>query len=177
MELLTSIEGCVLRPWRVEDRPSLVKHADNRRVWRNLTDLFPSPYTLADADAWIELANARSSNLHLAVVLNGEAIGGIGVIPGSGIHCYTGKFGYWLGELHWGKGIATSAARTMVDHVLSETELVRLEAPVFAWNPASGRVLVKVGFVLEGIRRREVFKDGEFTDTLMYALVREKVTE
>ena len=177
MEIVTSIEGCVLRPWCAEDRLSLVKHANNRRVWRNLTDTFPSPYTLADADAWIGLASARSTSLHLAVVLNGEAIGGIGVIVGTGNDCYTGKFGYWLGEMHWEKGIATSAARAMVHHVLSETDLVRLEAPVFAWNPASGRVLVKVGFVLEGIHRRKIFKDGEIIDTIMYALVRERGNE
>ena len=49
-----------------------------------------------------------------------------------------------------------------------QTDFARLEAPVFAWNPASMRVLQKVGFERESLRRRSVFKDGKLIDSALY---------
>jgi hypothetical protein len=43
---------CVVRDWRRGDKAALVRHANNRKVWRNLTHAFPHPYTEGDADAW-----------------------------------------------------------------------------------------------------------------------------
>jgi ribosomal-protein-alanine N-acetyltransferase len=173
MMLATPMRDVKLRAWASTDRLDLVKHGNNRKVWRNLTDVFPSPYTLDDADAWIARAGSTSAQLHLAIEFGGEAVGGIGVVARDGNHRLTGRFGYWLGEACWGRGIATAAALAMSRHVLATRELVRLEAPVFAWNPASARVLEKVGFTLEGVHRRSMCKDGVVIDTLMYALIRE----
>jgi ribosomal-protein-alanine N-acetyltransferase len=173
VQLATSRANCILRQWRVEDKASLVRHANNRSVWRNLTHMFPHPYTPEDAEAWVSVANEPSSSLHLAIVFEGEAVGGIGAIAGQGIFQRTAQFGYWLGEEHWHKGFATAAARAMVTHLRSISTFERLEAPVFAWNPRSMHVLEKVGFVREGLLRRSVFKDGELIDSVMYALVTE----
>jgi [ribosomal protein S5]-alanine N-acetyltransferase len=150
-----------------------VSNANNRNVWRNLTERFPHPYAEADAEAWIAIANQAEPSIHLAIEFEAAAVGGIGVIAGEGITRHTAQFGYWLGETYWGKGIATAAARAMVVHVFSSARFVRLEAPVFAWNPASMRVLEKVGFVREGVLRKSVFKDGQFSDSVMYALLRD----
>src|SRR5439155_1416489 len=68
----------ILRPWRVGDEASLVRHANNRRVWRNLSRL-PHPYTTADAHAWIARASAQSPVTDFAITVDGEAVGGIGV--------------------------------------------------------------------------------------------------
>lgn len=172
MLIQTNRPSCCLRPWTKEDIPALLHNANNRKVWRNLTDAFPHPYTEAAADQWISLANQEAPSIHLAIDLDGGAIGAIGIIAGQGIARHTGLFGYWLGEAHWGKGIATSAALAMRDYALSASLFERLEAQVFAWNPASMRVLEKVGFVREGVHKRSVFKDGQFTDGVTYALVK-----
>lgn len=148
-------------------------HANNSNVWRNLTEMFPHPYTEANAEAWFSIAAQHGPSIHLAIDFQGEAIGGVGVIAGEGIGRHTGQFGYWLGEAHWGKGIATSAARAMSTYALSGSHIFRLEAPVFAWNPSSMRVLEKVGFSREGVLRKSVFKDGQLIDSIMYALVRD----
>lgn len=172
MFIQTNHPGCCLRPWMTDDKPALVHNANNRKVWRNLADIFPHPYTEADADFWIDLANQAAPSIHLAIELDGIAVGGIGIIVGEGIARYTGKFGYWLGEDYWGRGIATAAARAMCDYAFFGPQFVRLEAQVFAWNPASMRVLEKTGFVREGVHKRSVFKDGQFTDGVMYALIK-----
>ena len=169
MVIPTSDPNCILRPWREGDQEALVLHANNRKVWRNLTHTFPHPYTLADAEHWLSIANSDPRSLHLAIELQGKAIGGVGAIAGTGISAATADFGYWLGESLWGRGLATAAASAFKEHLLQSKRFARLQAPVFAWNPASMRVLEKVGFVREGVLRNSVTKDGELIDSVMYA--------
>ena len=173
MLLRTDLPSCTLRPWQSEDKAALVRKANNRKIWRNLTEMFPHPYTETDADYWLTFGNQAAPSIHYAIEFEGEAAGGIGVIASEGIACHTGQFGYWLGEKYWGKGIATAAARAMVAHVFSGSKFVRLEPPVFEWNPPSMRVLEKVGFVREGVLRKSVFKDGQLISSVMYAHVRD----
>src|SRR5262245_29471516 len=116
MRLATENPSVALRRWAKPDLDSLVRHANNRLVWRNLLDAFPHPYTQADASWWIEHANAASEDVHLAIEVAGEAVGGISYSGKQGNHRYTANFGYWLGQAHWGKGIATAAARAMKTH-------------------------------------------------------------
>lgn len=171
MRLGTEIPGCALRPWRPGDKDDLLRNADNRKVWRNLMDRFPHPYTGADADAWLQGAQRPGRSVHLAVEVDGHAAGGIGAIAQEENYRATARFGYWLGEPYWGKGIATAASRAMVAHLAEGRRFARLEAPVFEWNPQSMRVLEKAGFVREGTLRRSVTKDGQLIDCVLYALV------
>ena len=165
-------EKCRVRNWRLSDKPSLLRLADNRNVARNLAHRFPHPYTEADADAWFVLLANTPQPTHWAIDVDGEAVGGIGIDVGEGIYSRTARFGYWLGEPFWGQGIMTAAVRATSDFVLDHFGLVRLEAPVFEWNPASMRVLEKCGFVREGVQRKGVFKEGQIIDAVVYARVR-----
>jgi RimJ/RimL family protein N-acetyltransferase len=171
MYLPTKIADCILRPWCLDDKAALLQHANNRKIWLNLTEMFPHPYTEADADWWLSFASSPSSSIHLAIEVGGQAVGGIGVIAGEGIGQYTGKFGYWLGESLWGRGIATASASALAEHAFTQPQFVRLEAPVLAWNFASMRVLEKAGFTKEGILRKSAFKDNQLTDVIMYARI------
>jgi RimJ/RimL family protein N-acetyltransferase len=163
---------CIVRDWSIRDKASLVRVANNRNVWRNLTDRFPHPYTDADADFWFALQGKTAQPTHWAIEVEGQAVGGIGVELGEGVHAKSGHFGYWLGEPYWGRGIMTAAVRATSEHVFDRFDVVRLEAPVFEWNPASMRVLEKCGFIREGLLRRSVLKDGQLIDTVLYARVR-----
>ena len=84
MELRTELNACVLRPWAPPDKPNLARFANSRAVWRNLLDSFPHPYTEADADDWIAHTRANPG-LHFAIEIEGEALGGIGIIPQTGL--------------------------------------------------------------------------------------------
>jgi RimJ/RimL family protein N-acetyltransferase len=161
----------ILRGWQDEDRDSLVAHANNRNVWRNLKDRFPHPYADKDADAWLALARAQPDWLNWAVVVDGAAVGCIGLQPQADVHASTAHIGYWLGEPFWGRGIMTAAVSAIADHAFSPLGFKRIETPVFAWNPASMRVLEKCGFVREGVMAKSVFKDGELIDSMLYARV------
>ncbi|HEV8474320.1 MAG TPA: GNAT family protein [Methylomirabilota bacterium] len=170
MEIVLS--RCTLRRWRAGDEASLVRHANNRNVWRNLSRL-PHPYTAADADAWICRASAQTTVTDFAIVVDGAAVGGIGVERGHDVFYRSAEIGYWLGEAYWGRGIATEALRAVTEYAFESFNLCRLEAGVFEWNGASMRVLEKAGYALEGRRRRAITKDGLTVDRLVYALVRD----
>lgn len=163
---------CTLRPWRAGDEPSLVRHADNPNVSRNLKDRFPYPYTAADAADWIRHAGSQTPSRSLAIVVDGAAVGGIGIELGTDVFRRSAEIGYWLGEAYWGRGIATEALRAMTEYAFAHFDICRLEAGVFDWNPASARVLEKNGYVLEGRARLGVIKDGRMGDRLLYALIR-----
>lgn len=176
MRVSTENPKVILRPWTSGDYGSLVRYGNNRNVWRNLTDMFPHPYTHADAVAWVAIAGAPSPSIHLAIDLSGEAIGGAGVVAQEeGIGFHTGLFGYWLGQPHWGQGIATAVARALKAHAFAANpRFNRLEAQVLAWNTPSMRVLEKAGFQREGILRKRALKDAELVDCVMYAAIRDE---
>ena len=171
MHIPTSLDAVVLRPWAPEDVEQLVAQANDRAVWRNLLAGFPHPYTSDDANFWVKHAAQAAPSVHLCVQVEGAVAGGIGVMVGTGTEEKTGQFGYWLGRAYWGRGIATVAAAAMLQHAVKHLPVVRLQAPVFSWNPQSMRVLEKVGFQREAVLRKSVYKDGEVIDSVLYAYV------
>ena len=164
-----TLKHCSVREWRPTDADSLVLHANNIKVWRNLHDAFPFPYTRADAEAWIQ----QSAPNHFAIAVDGAAVGGIGLHPGTDEHRRTATIGYWLGEAFWGRGIATEVLRAVTKYAFATFDFVRLEAHVFEWNLASARVLEKVGYTREARLRKRVTKEGRTVDSFLYALIRE----
>jgi RimJ/RimL family protein N-acetyltransferase len=164
--------GYIIRDWAPSDEAAIVKYADNRKIWLNLDDRFPHPYTAADAREWIALSN-REPVTNFAIATEKEAVGGIGLRLLEGIFLRSAELGYWLGEPYWGKGIASAAVPVVVDFGFRELDLVRLQALVFARNTASAHVLEKCGFRLEGRLVKGIYKNGENIDGLMYARLRD----
>ena len=93
-----------IRDWAPADEAALVKYADNRRVWINLDDIFPHPYTPADARAWIEVSAGKPVT-NFAIATDEEAIGGIGSETEDSMFRRSAEVGYWLGEPFWGRGL------------------------------------------------------------------------
>jgi len=162
----------ILRPWHLDDAPSLVAQANNRNIWRNMRDGFPHPYTTADADRWLVVANKYDPPQNFAIILQGTAVGGIGLLLKEDVYRRSAEVGYWLGEAFWGQGIMSEVLPLLVDYAFSRFDICRMYAGIFAWNPASGRVLEKAGFQREARLRSAVTKDGATTDELIYALIR-----
>jgi [ribosomal protein S5]-alanine N-acetyltransferase len=170
MEL--ELPGCRVRSWRAGDEPSLARHADNERLWRNVRDQFPHPYTLADATAWVAGASGARPETQFAIEVDGEAAGGIGLFLQEDVARYSAELGYWLGEAYWGRGIMTGVVRGFTEHAFRTFDLCRIYAIVFEWNPASRRVLEKAGYELEGRMHRAAVKQGQVLDQFLYATVR-----
>ena len=167
------LNNSVIRSYRKGDEVSIVCHANNRNIWRNLTDRFPHPYTLEDARHWIEAATAQLPETHFAITINDEVIGGIGLELKDGNFRRTAEIGYWLGEDFWGRGIVTDAVRALTAWAFENLDVVRIYAGVYDYNAASMRVLEKAGYTFEARLRKHVTKDGQTFDDLIYATVRE----
>ena len=163
---------CTLRPFRPADAPSLARHANNRRVWRNLRDAFPHPYTPADAEWYIARVAGQSPVTTFAVDVGGEAVGGMGFKLGTDVERFSAELGYWLGEAHWGRGVTTAAVAAVTAYAFRDLGLLRVFALPFARNLASARVLERAGYQLEGTLRRSAVKDGEVLDQRLYAALR-----
>jgi RimJ/RimL family protein N-acetyltransferase len=165
------IGNFIIRDWKIEDAPSIAKYANNRKIWMNLRDAFPHPYSLHDAEAFISRV-VKSDQAHLfAIATQSEAIGGIGFVPGKDVHRYTAELGYWLAEPFWGKGIMTQAVRSLAAYAMHDLRLHRLYAEPYSTNPASMRVLEKAGFICEGRLRSNAFKDGKVLDQFIYSVI------
>jgi RimJ/RimL family protein N-acetyltransferase len=165
----------VIRDWQREDAVSIVSYAGNKKIWINLRDAFPHPYTMADAEAFLFRAMRMQPRTYFAIASDSECIGSIGLMAGIDVHRFTAELGYWLAESFWGNGIMTAAVRALSEYAFVELGFHRIFAEPYVTNAASARVLEKAGFTLEGIMKATVFKDGRILDQYLYAKVNEGV--
>jgi RimJ/RimL family protein N-acetyltransferase len=168
-EMKLTLEQCTIRPWRLDDADSLARHANNRKVWLGLRDLFPHPYTIQDAQEFLQRAVSEQPEMTFCIEIDGAAVGGIGVHPGQDVHRQTAELGYWLSQEFWGRGIMTEAVAAFTDFCFEKFQPRRIYAEPFANNLASARVLEKAGFAFEGRLKNNVLKDGKLLDSLLYA--------
>jgi len=163
------LERCTIRRWQMGDASALAKHANNRRVWLGLRDLFPHPYSIEHANEFLQRVTTKEPPTEFCMDIDGAAVGGIGIRIGEDVHCYTAELGYWLSQDFWGHGIASEAVPAVTEYCFENFPLRRIYAEPYATNPASARVLEKAGFALEGRLKNNVFKDGQVLDSLLYA--------
>ena len=115
--------------------------------------------------------------LNVAIEVEGQAVGDMGVMFKDDVYRRSAEIGYWLGEAYWNRGLASRAVAALSDYVFAHFDIVRLYANVFAPNRASARVLEKAGYTFEARLRQSVFKDGQTLDELVYARLRSSEEE
>ena len=138
-------ERLLLRPGWIEDAPALFRAISDEHVIRNLANA-PWPYHLTDAEAFLARERAADEPTMLIFLRTTEAPELIGAI-GFGRKSEGGiELGYWLSRPHWGRGYATEAGKAVIAAARDSLRMKRIEAGHFLDNPASGRVLEKLGF-------------------------------
>jgi ribosomal-protein-alanine N-acetyltransferase len=164
-------ERVTLRAWRSSDATALARHANNPNIARQLRDRFPHPYTIADARQFIQAGSGARPTTMFAMIVDGEAVGGIGFFPGADVERFAAEIGYWLSESYWGRGITVEAIRLMSEYAFEVCNMLRLFALPFADNSQSLRVLEKAGYTREALLRSSSVKYGQVRDQALYALV------
>jgi ribosomal-protein-alanine N-acetyltransferase len=165
---------CAVREWRLADARILARHSKDHRVRRSLGDEFWAPSTLYAAARFILWMRSMRPPTCFAITAGDEPVGGIGYRLRDGLGRSGAEIGYWVSVSWWGRGIATAALKAITAHAFrSWPELGRLYALCSAGNPASARVLQKVGYRLEGRLRRSAPQNGIPVDQLLYAILRE----
>jgi RimJ/RimL family protein N-acetyltransferase len=143
-------ERLLLRPGWAEDAPALFHAIRDEGIVRNLASA-PWPYRFEDAEAFLRTERRAGEPSFLVFRRSAgepELIGTVGFGRRPSGEC---EFGYWIARAHWGRGYATEAGRAALDLARSSLRLKRLSAGHFLDNPASGRVLEKLGFRPTGI--------------------------
>ncbi len=171
------LEKAILRPWETGDVNSIVKYANNKKVWRNLRDAFPFPYTIEHGKHWINIAINDKENYHFTIAINNEASGAITISRKQDVYKLSAEIGYWLGEPFWGQGIVTEAVQKLSDYVLMHSDIKRISTGIYEWNAPSMRVLEKAGFFKEARLQKSIFKDGQLVDEVIYSRLYPNIVE
>lgn len=166
-----------LRGWLSSDAQSLCENANNVKIYNNLRNRFPSPYTMDDAKEYIASCKQGEGRTHIirAVEVDGKAVGSVGVFFKDDVCCKSAELGYWIGEEYWNNGIMTEAVEQLCEFVFENYDIARIFAEPFAANIGSRRVLEKAGFEFEGLLKNSVFKNGKLIDSCMYALLSDSI--
>jgi len=161
-----------IRSFRESDADSIARYANNRKIWLNLRDAFPHPYTVQDGSDFIEMVSTRKIETTFAISIGDAAVGSIGFGLHSDVERKTAEIGYWLGEPFWNRGIMTEVLRTITEYAFDTHQLTRIFALPFEWNHPSMRVLEKTGYTLEGRMKKSAIKDNKIIDQMLYAKTR-----
>lgn len=199
-EPILTLEYVVLRPLTLADAPFAATLANDWEIAKNMRNTFPHPYELHHAEWFIANPasklhpvvlllppsagdtttteaedDVRKVPLHYAIVRRADDayMGTLGLKPGADVDARTMELGYWLGREFWGKGYVSEAVRGFTKWAFETfPQLLRLEASVHEGNVASTRVLVKVGFQPEGVRRKAIWKADQALDLAIFGMLR-----
>ena len=160
----------ILRDFNQTDIPLLLNYLNNSKVTQYITASIPQPYTNDDALWWIN--EGSQSEFIKAIEVNGVFVGCISATIGNFEYNRSAELGYWLGEDHWGQGIATKAVKVFSQELFKNTQLMRLFVSVVNENKASIRVLEKNNFVYEGLLRNASYKNGQFFDECVLSKIK-----
>jgi RimJ/RimL family protein N-acetyltransferase len=161
-----------LRPINKSDSDKLAELCNNKKIWDNLRDFIPFPYTTEDAADYIGYCQNEDPQQSFAIEFNNQFAGIIGLIIQPDVYRLSAEIGYWIGEPFWGKGIATKAVKLITEYGFNTLGLVRIHTGVFDFNKPSQRVLEKAGFKLEGIFEKSVIKNNKICNEYRYALIK-----
>jgi RimJ/RimL family protein N-acetyltransferase len=173
MEIL--FEGIILRPWTLNDAADLAVIADNKKIADNLRDGLPFPYTLKDAQDWLNLILPENyPPRFFAITIDKQVVGSIGIVSKTDIYRKNFEVGFFICENFWGRGIMTKAIKAAVSYSFSSFDIERVYAEVFSDNIASRRALEKAGLKHEATLRRNIIKNGIIKDSCIYSILRKE---
>lgn len=174
MSLITS--RLLLRSFQLSDAPRVAFLAGDFDIAR-MTSSIPHPYEEEMAIQWIQSHNDQylsNTAVHFAILLRESnlLIGAIGLeLDGQN---QSAELGYWIGKPYWNQGYATEAAQAVLAYGFRELGLNRVQARHFTKNPASGRVMQKIGMTYEGTLRQSIYRFGCFEDAALYSILRQE---
>ncbi len=169
-------ERLVLRPLTQSDAQALSRLVGRREI-ADTTISIPHPYSEEQAQQWIAetadlFAKTKSVVFCMELKDGGNLAGTIGLRDIDDEHSQA-ELGFWVAVECWGQGYATEAARAVVGFGFEQLGLNRVYAHHMVRNPASGRVLAKIGMKREGLLRQRVRKWGVFEDVVLLAMLRQ----
>jgi len=175
-------ERLVLRALSQDDAQTVARLAGRREI-THTTISIPHPCSVKQAQQWIathagQQDSSKETAFGITTKADGQLIGVVGLREIDTEHAQA-EIGCWIGVEWWGNGYAAEAAKTVIDYAFQELKLNRIYGHYMVRNPASGRVLAKIGMKPEGLLRQRVRKWGVFEDVVLMAIIQDdwKTTE
>ncbi|WDV44204.1 GNAT family N-acetyltransferase [Clostridiaceae bacterium M8S5] len=165
----------ILRLFEEKDAKTVTELCNNYNLYKSTLNL-PYPYTEECALIWIKnhKSNFINNKLYEMAIIDKETGTLYGCISLSNNKNFgRGELAYWIGEKFWGNGYATESSKAMIEFAFKVKGMHKVFARYFASNPASGRVMEKVGMIKEGILKEHIIKEGRYKDLIYYGIVNE----
>ncbi|MEZ4703362.1 MAG: GNAT family N-acetyltransferase [Rhodothermales bacterium] len=165
----------LLRGFTRDDAADVERLAGSEAVARGT--FLPYPYKASHAEAWIrhqeeDYLAGKLTNFAIVHRETSHLMGSIGLMIEPAYH--HAQLGYWLGVTYWGMGYATEAAHAAVRYGFNDLGLNRIYAAHFSSNPASGKILVKIGMRHEGCQRQHYLRFNRFEDAELYGILKQE---
>jgi RimJ/RimL family protein N-acetyltransferase len=161
-----------LRPLHANDAEAVARLLNNKKIWDNLRDFVPHPYSVEHAVAFIEFAKQHDPQMIFAIDFEGEFCGVISLVAQPDVYRRTAEIGYWIGEPFWNKGIATKAVKLITDYGLHQLDLIRIHTGIYEYNTASMKVLEKCGYKKDGVFEKAIIKNGNIVNEHRYSIIK-----
>jgi RimJ/RimL family protein N-acetyltransferase len=166
-------ERLILRRFVASDAEVVERLLNDREIASN-TRSIDYPYPPGAAIIWIELHQAKwdSGKSTVFAIRSRETdqlLGGIGLEIEKSDH--RAELGYWIGREFWNQGYCSEAAKAILEYGFDELGLHRIHSHYLTRNPASGRVMEKIGMKREGLLRGHARKWGVFEDVILYGIL------
>lgn len=166
----------LLRKFKLSDAEMVTDLCNNYQIFINTLSL-PYPYTKECAKTWIQghEDNFKADKLYEFAVCNkstGDLYGSI-ALSNNKKH-KNGELAYMIGEPYWNEGYGTEAAEAIIKWAFEHMAYHKIYARYFVTNPASGRIMEKIGMEKEGILKEHVMKEGQYMDLVYYGIINPK---
>ncbi len=167
-------ERLLLRPFELSDANEIQRLAGDKDI-ADTTLNIPHPYEDGMAEGWISMHRSKfeaGELVNFAIVSNAsnELMGAVGlmIVP----QFERAELGYWIGKPYWENGYCTEACKAVLQYGFNTLKLNRIYAFHLSRNPASGRVMQKIGMTHEGIAPQHTKKWDKFEDLEQYGMLR-----
>lgn len=176
MQPTLKTERLSLRPFSPADAPEVMRLAGHRLIYETTASI-PHPYPIEAAYEWISkqaewFSEGKGVDFAITDKVSGELIGSINLFGISKIH-RKAEMGYWIGVEHWNRGYGTEAAHEILKYGFKALFLNKVSARHVLTNEQSGKIMQKIGMQKAGVFRQDFFKDGKFTDLVIYEILLE----
>ena len=164
-------ERLILSPLKESDIPLITEYLQEKIISDN-TSHIPYPYSEPDARTWLKMSNdaltAKTGYTFAIREKEGKIIGAIGLHDRGDDKA---ELGYWIAVPFWNKGYATEAASAILNFGIKELKFHKIYATHFIHNPASGKIMEKIGMQKEAILKHHMKKEEQYLDIQMYSLI------